>query len=130
MYSVPSPHKDFLLNIFPPANKVISVHTIEIKFQNCISQKITPRLQNVFVDYKNVFAYYKMYAIPSPHKDFLLNSFPPANKVISVHTIEIKFLNCISQKITPRLQNVFVDYKMYSYTTKCIRFHRHIKISF
>ena len=83
------------------------MHTIEIKFLNCMSQKITPRLQNVFV-------YYKMYFVPSPHKDFLLNSFPPANKVISVHTIEIKFLNCISQKITPKLQNVFVYYKMYS----------------
>ena len=65
---VPSPHKDFLLNSFPTANKVISVHTIEIKFLNCISQKITPRLQNVFVDYK-------MYSVPSPHKDFLLNNF-------------------------------------------------------
>ena len=55
----------------PPANKVISVHTIGIKFLNCIScisQKITPRLQNVFV-------YYKMYSIPSPHKHFLLNNF-------------------------------------------------------
>ena len=28
----------------------------------------TPKLQNVFV-------YYKMYSVPSPHKDFLLNNF-------------------------------------------------------
>ena len=75
MYSVPSPHKDFLLNSFPPANKVISVHTIEIKFLNCISQKITPRLQNVFVDYKMYSYTTKKYSVPSPHKDFLLNNF-------------------------------------------------------
>ena len=41
---------------------------MEIQFLNCISQKITPRLQNVFVDYK-------MYSVPSPHKDFLLNNY-------------------------------------------------------
>ena len=108
MYSVPSPHKDFLLNNFSPANKVISVHTIGIKFLNCISQKHTPRLQNVFV-------YYKMYSVPSPHKHFLLNNFSPVNKVISVHTIGIKFLNCIAQK------KILLDYNMYLYTTKCIR---------
>ena len=91
MYSVPSPHKHFLLNNFPPSNKVISVHTLGIKFLNGKSRNITPRLQNVFVDYK-------MYPVPSPQKHFLLNNFPPANKVISVHTLGIKFLNGISEK--------------------------------
>ena len=44
------------------------MQTLGIKFLNGISQKITPRLQNVFVDYK-------MYSVPSPHKHFLLNNF-------------------------------------------------------
>ena len=35
-------------------------------------------------------------------------SSPPANKVISVHTLGIKFLNGKSQNSTPRLQNVFI----------------------
>ena len=76
------------------------MHTPGVKFLNGISQKSAPRLQNVFV-------IYKMYSVPSPHVRFLQNNFPPANKGISVHTLGIKFLNGISEK-------VFLDYKMYS----------------
>ena len=82
------------------------MHTLGVEFLNGISQKSAPRLQNVFV-------IDKMYSVPSPHFRFLKKN-PPANKGISVHTLGIKFLNGISEKGVPRLQKVFVDYKMYS----------------
>ena len=123
----------------PPANKVISVHTLGIKFLKSISQKSAPWLQNVFVDYRmystcirnlqNVFGSISTYSFPL--KQFFLPAkkviwvhtlgmkfcFPPANKVIWVHTLGTKFLNGISQKKC-------------AYITKCIRFHLQIFVSF